>query len=100
MYSIGHLLRFRSVSYISPQEWKLTCIIWSAAMPPVTPPYFTFQILPTVAFLFFFRTDSTDFPDCLPILWSMSVFYFLVFFVLCFLLVFFHAVDQMIYVGF
>ena len=30
-------------------------------------------------FLFVFRTDSTDFPDCLPILLSMSVFYSLVF---------------------
>ena len=37
------------------------------------------QILPTVAF--FFRTDSTDSPDCLPIglLLSIPVFYFLVF---------------------
>jgi len=25
------------------------------------------QILPTVAIIFFFRTDSTDFPVCLPI---------------------------------
>ena len=33
----------------------------------------------TVAFLFFFSTDSTDSPDCLPILLSISVFYFLVF---------------------
>jgi len=39
------------------------------------------QILPTVAFLFFSRTDSTDSPDCLLIglLLSISVFYFLVF---------------------
>jgi len=34
---------------------------------------------PTVAFLVFFRTDSTDSPDCLPILLSISVFYDLVF---------------------
>jgi len=27
-----------------------------------------------VAYLFFFRTDSTDSPDCLPILLSISVF--------------------------
>ena len=33
------------------------------------------QILSTVAFLFFFRTDSTDSPDCLPILLSISVFF-------------------------
>ena len=32
------------------------------------------QILPTVAFLFFFRTDSMDSPDCLPILLSISLF--------------------------
>jgi len=37
------------------------------------------QILPTLAFLFFFRTDSTDSPDGLPILLSVSVFYFSVF---------------------
>ena len=30
----------------------------------------------TVAFLFFFRTDSIDSPDCLPILLSISVFAF------------------------
>jgi len=35
----------------------------------------------TVAFLFFFRTDSTNPQDCLPILLSMSVCSFLVFFV-------------------
>ena len=39
------------------------------------------QILPTVAVILFFRIDSTDSPDCLPILLSISVFYFLVFFV-------------------
>ena len=33
----------------------------------------------TSAFLFFFRTDSADSPDCLPIPLSISVFYFLVF---------------------
>ena len=33
------------------------------------------QILPAVAFLFFFRTHSTDFPDCLPTLLGISVFY-------------------------
>jgi len=31
------------------------------------------QILPTVAYLFFFQTDSMDSPDCLPILLSISV---------------------------
>ena len=40
------------------------------------------HILLTVAFLFFFRTDSTDSADCLPMLLSIpvSVFCFLVFF--------------------
>jgi len=37
------------------------------------------QILSAAAFLFSIRTDSTDSPDCLPILLSISVFYFLVF---------------------
>ena len=36
----------------------------------------TLQILPTAAFPFFFRTDSTDFPACLLLLLSISVFYF------------------------
>jgi len=37
------------------------------------------QILPTVAFLNFFRASQpTDSPDCLPILLSISLFYFLV----------------------
>ena len=37
------------------------------------------QILPAVAFLFFFRTDCADSPDCLPILLSMSVFLLFIF---------------------
>jgi len=46
------------------------------------------QILPTVAFLFFFRTDYTDSPDCLAILLNISVFfYFLVFMFFHFLVV-------------
>ena len=32
-----------------------------------------------MAFLFFFRADFTDSPDCLPILLSIPVFYFVVF---------------------
>jgi len=45
----------------------------------------TLQILPTAAFPFFFRTDSTDFPACLLLLLSISVFFtFLVFAVLHF----------------
>ena len=51
------------------------------------------QILVIVAFLFFSRTDSTDSPDCLPILLSVSVFYFLIFRFFHFLLFWFRAVD-------
>jgi len=36
----------------------------------------TLQILPTAAFPFFFRTDSTDFPACLLLLLSISVFFY------------------------
>jgi len=39
---------------------------------------------PPQPFLFFFRTDYIDSPDCLLLLLSISVFYFLVFF--CFTL--------------
>ena len=45
------------------------------------------QILPTVAFLFFFRTGSTDSPDCSPILLSISVFTFSFFFSIVLVLV-------------
>ena len=38
-----------------------------------------FSASPSHRSLFFFSTDSTDSPDCLPILLSISVFYFLVF---------------------
>ena len=37
------------------------------------------QILPNVAYFFFFWTDATDSTDCLPILLNISFFYFLVF---------------------
>jgi len=37
------------------------------------------HILPTVAFPFFFRTDSMDSADCLQILLIVSVTYFLVY---------------------
>jgi len=45
------------------------------------------QILPTEAFLFFFGTDSSDSPDCLPILLSISVFLLFSFSVFHFLVV-------------
>jgi len=49
------------------------------------------QILPTVAFLFFFRTDYMDSTDCLLILLGTSVFYVFS----CFPLFscWFHAID-------
>ena len=37
-------------------------------------PDMSIAFLPTVAFLFFFGNDSTNTPDCLPILLSISVF--------------------------
>ena len=37
------------------------------------------QILPTVAFLFFSRTDSMDFPDCLPICFRTFFLFFSLF---------------------
>ena len=40
-----------------------------------------------------FRTDSTDCPDCLPILLSISAFYVLVFVFFHFFSVWFRAVD-------
>ena len=51
------------------------------------------QILPAVAFLFFYRIDSADSPDCLPILLSISVFYFLFFSVFPLFSFWFRAVD-------
>ena len=54
-----------------------SAVYWclSARFPDHTRQCFL-QILPTVAFLFFFRTDSTDSPDCLPALLRMSVYYY------------------------
>ena len=46
---------------------------------PGLKPFFL-QILSTIAFPFFFRTDSRNSPDCLSILLSISVFSFSVFF--------------------
>ena len=44
-------------------------------IPGLKPSFWLFvQIFFTVAFIFFFRTDSTDFPDCLPIPQSIFVF--------------------------
>jgi len=50
------------------------------------------QILSTVAFLFFFTTDSTDSLDCLPIP-EHIFFYFLVFFCVPLFSFWFRAVD-------
>ena len=51
------------------------------------------QIIPTVAFLFFSETDSTDSLDCLPILLSMPVFLFSFFSVFPLFSCRFRAVD-------
>ena len=51
------------------------------------------QILPIVAFLFFFRTGYLDFTDCLLLLLSISVFYFSVFLFSLFSC-WFRALDQ------
>jgi len=42
-------------------------------------PSFFLQILPTIAFLFFFTTASTDSLDCFRYFWAYPFFYFLVF---------------------
>jgi len=53
-------------------------LILSVSHHPLThfrlKPSFFLLIFPTVAFLFSFMTYSTDFPDCLPTLLSISVF--------------------------
>ena len=46
-----------------------------------------------IAFLFFFRTDYTNSPDCLPIRLSMSVFLLFSFLVFHFLVAGFRALD-------
>ena len=67
--------------------------------PSITPSLFhsRFKIFlfhktfPPYPSLFFFRTDATDSPDCLPLLWSISIlifFYFIIFFIF-----WFHVVD-------
>jgi len=50
-------------------------------IPGLKPSFSANLILPTVAFLFFFRTDYIDSPDCLLLLRAYPFFYFLVFFV-------------------
>ena len=43
--------------------------------------------------LFFFRTDATDSPDCLPLLWSISILIFCFFYFIIFFIFWFHVVD-------
>jgi len=60
----------------------------------IIPSLFPFlQIRPTVAFLFFSWTDSTDSPDCLLILLSISVFLLFSFFLFSTFSSWFRAVD-------
>ena len=70
-------------------------IITSIQSPPRSfLPSFSANPSRPIAFLFFFRTDSTDSPKCLPILLSTPVFYVLVFFLFFhFLVAGFRAVD-------
>ena len=71
-YWIIHSSGVDRTSCVTRQQ---SAVYWclSARFPDHTRQCFL-QILPTVAFLFFFRTDSTNSPDCLPILLRMSVF--------------------------
>ena len=55
-------------------------------IPGLKPPFL--QILPTVAFLFFFRTDSTDSTNCLLIRLNKFEFCFFSFFLFSTILVF------------
>jgi len=53
----------------------ITLIIHHPFTLPLQAKNFPFpQIFPTIAYLFFSWTDSTDSPECLPILLSISVF--------------------------
>jgi len=80
------------VQWTISKRWTMDSVDWGVYHP--SPPHFvirglksSFSIsanLPTVAFLFFFRTNSTDSADCLPIhvrflLFSFSLPPFLVF---------------------
>jgi len=65
-------------------------LIHGSVSPYLPPPKKNFpflQILPAVAFLFFFRADYMDSPDCLLVVLSISVFLLLSFSVLHFLVV-------------
>ena len=77
-----------------------TCVLIIIISIPLPPHTFIqglnlpfLQILPAVAFLFFYRIDSADSPDYLPILLSISVFYFLFFPVFPLFSFWFRAVD-------
>ena len=58
-------------------RFSFACISFNTRQKLVSFSFLHFlQILPTAAFLFFFRTDSTDSPDCSPILQSISFLLF------------------------
>ena len=69
----------------SPSSLSCTCSIGSIDLPLLS--FITYSLFHSKlktflfckAFLFFFTADSTDSPNCLPILLSISIFYFLVF---------------------
>jgi len=82
--------RLPSVNHAIISQILLHPVLW-VALPPSVPsthhfhhisPLHSFtpglkqlpflQILPTVAYLIFFRTDFTDSPDCLPIFFNLA----------------------------
>ena len=79
-------------SFIDSVDSSLSSFITPHSFIPCLKPSF-FCNLSHVAFLFFSRTDSTDSPDCLPILLSVSVFYLVLFLFSTFFSFWFGAVD-------
>ena len=89
-HSVGLSARYIEISGVN----TLTVVIYSefhrhsltlVIHHPLTPSFQALnlpflQILPTVAFLFFFRTGSTDSPECLPTLLCISIFFTFTFF--------------------
>jgi len=63
---------FYIVSFIQLSSFIIASLFHTRLLNRPNLPFL--QILPIAVFLFFFRTDSTDSPDCLPILLSLSVF--------------------------
>ena len=88
LLSVNHALTCAIRTHVFLYEWhflrRFHRLTTFTIHHPVTPSFQAqnlhfLQILPSVAFVFVFKTNSTDSPDCLPILLSISVFYYLVF---------------------